>query len=290
MLISGGGSTLICLPKKPMTCADEGTLWSALSAQGASIQDINTVRKHTSPLRGGGLAQAAYPAEVISLIISDVPGNDIGYIASGPTVRDTSTIDDAQAVLARYNIEPRAEYTFTETPKDQKYFERVTNTLFLSNQDALIAIKSEAERRGYTATIMSDHFSGEAREVGLGIIQQLHDAAPHTVLLYGGEATVKLGNTHGNGGRNQEMALAVLTDLHDDELLLPIASDGHDNSDHAGAIADTTTREHAALKHISIEDCFAAHNSYDFFTVTGDALITGYTGSNVSDIIIAIKN
>lgn len=290
MLISGGGSTLICLPTAPMTCTDEQVLFKELTRAGATIQELNTVRKHTSRARGGGLAKAAYPAEVVSLIVSDVPGNDIAYISSGPTIQDTSTIDDALAVLAQYGIAPPATYTFVETPKEEKYFERVTNTLFLTNQHALLAMQQEAMRRGYAATIMTDHFAGEARDIGNTILETLHTMPSKTILLYAGESTVTLKSYENAGGRNQEMALSVLPDIRPDELILPFASDGHDNTDHAGAIADELTNAHAKEKGLSVPDYLSRHCSYDFFATTGDALSTGYTESNVSDIIIAIKN
>lgn len=290
MLISGGGSTLLCLNEPPMTCLDESALFTRLTEQGATIQDINTVRKHTSVARGGGLAKAAYPAEVISLIVSDVPKNDIGNIASGPTVRDSSTTLDAQTILSKYHLPLEPRPAFIETPKDGKYFERVTNTLFLTNQDALLAMQGEAVGRGYQATIMSDHLTGEAAVVAREILETLHAAPPKTVLLYAGESTVTTGGHAGRGGRNQEMALAALEAVMPGELLLPIASDGHDNTDHAGAIADETTRAHAAAHNLSIIEHLEAHRSYDFFTTSGDAVSTGYTGSNVSDLIIAIKN
>ncbi|MFA5996852.1 MAG: DUF4147 domain-containing protein [Candidatus Paceibacterota bacterium] len=290
MLISGGGSTLLCLNKAPMTCVDESMLFSSLTARGASIQDINTVRKHTSFARGGGLAKTAYPAEVISLIVSDVPDNDIGFIASGPTVRDTSTIEDARAILKRYDVLPSEGFEFLETPKDQKYFDHVDNILFLTNQDALFAMREESARRGYTATIMDDHVTGEAAQVGRTIVEALHSAPSKSVLLYAGESTVTVKGRSGAGGRNQEMALSALEHLHPNELLLPLASDGHDNTDHAGAIADATTRAHADAHNLSIREHLDVHASYDFFTTSGDAVLTGYTGSNVSDIIIAIKD
>lgn len=290
MLVSGGGSTLLCLSDAPMTCHDESALFTELSAKGATIQEMNTVRKHTSLARGGWLAKAAYPAQVVSLIVSDVPGNPIEFICSGPSVQDDSTVADARDVLTRYAVLAPENMRLLETPKDPTYFEHVTNTLFLTNQHALTAMKSEAERRGYIATIVNDHVTGEAHSLGRGIVQSLRNAAPHTALLYAGESVVKLDMAGGNGGRNQEMALAALPEIHEDELLLPFASDGHDNTDHAGAIADTLTREHSEEHHLSVEDALSSHNSYDFFTTTGDALITGYTGSNVSDIIIAIKN
>jgi len=288
MFVSGGGSTLLCIPPATMTCSDEGELFKELTARGAPIQDMNTVRKHISYARGGALAEASYPAEVVSLIVSDVPDNDIAYIASGPTVLDSSTIADAQAVLAKYGMESM-NIAFIETPKDENYFKRVTNLLFITNQDALVAMKDEAVRRGYSATIVSDHIAGEARDLGRSIVEKLHASTANTALLYAGESTVALSGNTGMGGRNQEMALSALAHIHSDELVLPFASDGRDNTDHAGAIADELTRTHAREKNISAEEYLDAHRSYDFFTTAGDALLTGYTGSNVSDLIIALK-
>lgn len=290
MLISGGGSTLLCLHEDPKVCLDEATLFSSLTKAGVTIQEMNTVRKHISRARGGGLAKAAYPAEVVSLIVSDVPGNDIVHVASGPTALDISTITDAQAVLDRHHVTLPKDIVLEETPKESRYFERVTNILFLSNENALVAMKEEGSRRGYAVTVVDDQVAGEARDVGRGIVAKLHEAPARSLCLYAGETTVTLGEKHGEGGRNQEMALASLESLGNDELLLPFASDGHDNSDHAGAIADVTTRTHAEEKDLVPADYLAEHRSYDFFAATGDALQTGYTGSNVSDLIIAIKH
>ena len=289
MIISGGGSTLLCSPEAPMTCTDESTLFKELTARGATIQDMNIVRKHLSRARGGGLARAAYPAEVISLIVSDVPGDDIAFVASGPTILDRSTVEDACAILVKYGIALPANVSFIETEKEGHYFERVTNTLLLASRDALEAMRREAERLGYTAEVADEHFVGEAREVGRGIVQSLHDTAPKTALLYAGESTVTISGDHGSGGRNQELALAALAGIQGDELVMSFASDGHDNTDHAGAIADATTRARASMQNLSIEEHLDAHRSYDFFTTTQDALLTGYTGSNVSDLIIALK-
>lgn len=287
--ISGGGSTLLCQPVAPMTSADEGALFRALTAQGASIQELNTVRKHTSRARGGGLAAAAYPAEVLSLIISDVPGNDMACISSAPTLLDSSTVADAEATLTRYGVAVTPPLTLIETEKEQKYFSCVTNILFLTNQDALAAMREAAAMRGYAVEIISDRYAGEARDVGRAVVERLHAAAAKTVHLYAGESTVTVGSAGGAGGRNQEMTLAALEMLQEDELLLPFASDGHDNTDHAGALGDALTRAHANANQLSIPEYLEAHRSYDFFTATGDALVTGYTGSNVSDLIIAIK-
>lgn len=286
--ISGGGSTLLCLPSSTMTYSDESDLFKKLTSKGAPIQDLNTVRKHTSRARGGALAVSAYPAEVISLIASDVPGDDVEVVASGPTVLDRSTIADAQAVLAKYEIEATG-VEFVETQKDEKYFKRVTNVLFLSNKDALSAMRDEAGRRGFATTVVDEHFTGEAHDVGRAIVEKLHASSGKTALLYAGESTVTISSGTGAGGRNQEMALAVLEYLNHDELIMPFASDGRDNSAHAGAIADETTRARARENNLSTEEHLNAHSSYDFFKSSGDALITGYTGSNVSDLVIALK-
>lgn len=287
--ISGGGSTLLCLHKTPMTCTDEGELFKSLTACAVPIQDVNTVRKHISLARGGALAVAAYPAEIVSLIVSDVPGDDLEFIASGPTTLDSTTVADAQAVLKKYAISPPTTIEFIETPKKQKYFERVTNTLFLSSRDALSAMHGEAVRRGYDVTIVDDRFTGEARDVGRDVAEKLRASPSKTVLLYAGESTVTLGAGAGAGGRNQEMALSALGNIRDDELILPFSSDGRDNTDHAGAISDETTRAHARIHRLSVDEHLNSHRSYDFFTTTGDAVVTGYTGSNVSDLIIALK-
>ena len=288
-LISGGGSTLLCSPEAPMTPDDESTLFKELTAHGATIQDINTVRKHISHARGGGLTRAAYPAEIVSLIVSDVPGNDIAFISSGPTVKDATTIADAKAILEKYDITSSTNTVFVETPKEEKYFERVSNILFLTSKDALDAMSDEATQRGYKTEIVDDHFSGEAREVGRAVVEKLHEASPKTALLYAGESTVTISSSSGIGGRNQEMALAVLETVRDDEIILPFASDGHDNTDHAGAIGDAVTIAHAQEKKLSIAEYLDEHRSYEFFSTTGDALDTGYTGSNISDLIIALK-
>jgi len=291
MLISGGGSALLCLPEAPMTYADEVELFQELTANGAPIQDMNIVRKHISLARGGGLARAAYPADVVSFIASDVPGNDLTFISSGPTVRDCSTVADAEKILVKYNVALPEGASLFETPKEEKYFERVTNILFLSNQNALSAMQNEATRLGYVAEIVCDRFSGEARDIGRDIVSKLHETAEKTVLLYAGESTVTLREVRppSQGGRNQEMALVVLADIREGELVIPFASDGHDNTDHAGAIADALTIAHAQEKNLSADDALAAHSSYEFFSTTGDALVTGYTGSNVSDLVVALK-
>lgn len=290
-VVSGGGSTLLTMPEGEGTCLEEKVIVGALMSAGASIQEMNTIRKHMSLARGGNLAKHAFPARVYSLIFSDVPGDDIEFIASGPTVKDTTTIADADAILEKYHILKVCNIDhcgLIETPKEDKYFVRVVNALVVSNVIALGAMKHEAEARGYTADIISTKISGESRTVAARVIEDLHMAPKGAVRLYGGETTVVV-HGKGHGGRNQEFALAALSDIHEDELVCSFASDGRDNGLHAGGIADSRTLAHARTAGISPSEFLDTNNSAVFFSRSGDAILTGDTGSNVSDLIIAMK-
>ncbi|QQR82412.1 DUF4147 domain-containing protein [Candidatus Campbellbacteria bacterium] len=288
MSISGGGSTLASQPLNGLSVDEESRAIAALMNAGAPIQDMNTIRKHLSRARGGGLAQCAYPATVASLIFSDVPGDDISYIASGPTVCDTTTISDAQALLVSYGLEAIGPYLI-ETPKGTELFEKVTNTIIVSNSIALEAMKKESIVRGYTAEIVTSTLTGEARSVAHDIVERIHSAPEKTVLLFGGETTVTSEGPHGIGGRNQEVALAGLRTIADGEVLIACASDGRDNTDVAGAVCDTITMHAAQEKGLSVEECLASHSSFLFFEKSASHIVTGATGSNVSDLIIALK-
>ncbi|OYV26725.1 MAG: hypothetical protein B7W98_02970, partial [Parcubacteria group bacterium 20-58-5] len=193
-----------------------------------------------------------------------------------------------EAVLAKYAVS-LPEGSLIETPKDDADFARVENVLFLTNRDALDAMKEEARARGYAPRIMTDTMHGEARAVAGEICAALRAAPPSSALLYGGETTVSLGAHAGRGGRNQELALASLARLTDDELVLAFASDGKYATPHAGALADAETRAHARAKNVDADAALSAHASYDFFAATGDALQTGLLESNVSDLVIALK-
>ena len=287
VIVSGGGSTLLCLPDGIGTCRDEAAVLQALFRAGAPIQEINTVRKHLSLARGGHLAAYAYPAKVLGLIFSDVPGNDLTTIASGPTVRDESVVADAVAILSHYGIS--YDLPLVETPKGQVYFERVRNVLLVSNTIALQAIAAEARALGVTPCVVTDTLVGEARQVGREIVRQLHQAPPRTVRLYGGETTVVI-RGHGRGGRNQELALAALEEVEAGELVLALASDGHDNSEVAGALCDTIVKGEAVRLGLTPETYLNDNNSYEFFQETQGFLMTGDTGANVSDLIMAIKS
>lgn len=289
-IVSGGGSTLLYLPDDQGT-KEESAIVSSLMKTGATIQELNTVRKHLSLARGGYLAKYAYPAQVVSLIFSDVPTDDVDFIASGPTVKDTTTVGEAEAVLDKYNVlkicglERRG---LIETPKDDKYFERVKNVVVVSNKTALEAMELKAKELGFKTKVCTACLTGEAREVGLRIVEELKRAAHKTVMLYGGETTVTVLH-NGKGGRNQELALSALRRAGPSQTLVTVASDGRDNTDFAGAICDILTKEKAAELNLDVERYLDENQSYEFWNKAGGYLLTGDTGSNVSDLIIAIS-
>ncbi|MCL5017170.1 MAG: DUF4147 domain-containing protein [Patescibacteria group bacterium] len=290
-VISGGGSALLCQPKN-FTWAEESSVVDALIHAGANIQEMNTVRKHLSLARGGFLAKYAYPARVVSIIFSDVIGNNLEFIASGPTIKDTTTLEEARAVMKRYDIQKKCGFSpdnLIETPKESKYFEKVKNILLVSNRTALEAMSEKATQLGYISKIMTDNLSGEAYKVGENILGDLSREAAKTVLLYGGETTVKV-RGKGKGGRNQEVALSALRRIGPGQVLSSVASDGKDNTDHAGAICDIISKDKADHKKMDAERYLKDNDSYEFFKKTGDFIRTGDTGSNVADIIIAINN
>ncbi|MEK7077178.1 MAG: DUF4147 domain-containing protein [Patescibacteria group bacterium] len=289
-IITGGGSTLLCAPEDK-GCAEEGVIVKTLTAAGATIEELNTVRKHLSFARGGYLAQYIYPARAVSRIFSDVPHNDIEFIASGPTVKDITTVEQAEEVLAKYHVLQTCGIErcgIIETPKEEKYFEHIKNVIIVSNQTALEAMRRQAESLGFRAKISDVSLTGEAREAGLKIAHELHNAPSKAALLYGGETTVTLKH-EGKGGRNMELALSALRAISPGELLITLASDGRDNTEFAGGICDILTKEKAAHAGLDPETYLEENRSYDFWKATGEYVLTGDTGSNVSDLVITIK-
>lgn len=290
VIISGGGSALLTQPKTH-TAHDEAKLIEHLFKGGATIEDLNTVRKHLSEARGGHLAAAAFPAQVVSLIFSDVPGNDIHTISSGPTVLDESTLLDARAVLEKYHAE-RCGFDpahLFETPKVETMFAHVRNELVLTNKTALEAMQKRAEELSYAVMIRDTDIRGEAREVGKLLSEELHATKPKTVLLYGGETTVTIEGP-GKGGRNEELSLGALQHLAGHELVLSFASDGRDNTDFAGGIADAHTKMLADEASLDPENFLYTNDSFTFFHTLKQGVNTGYTGANVADLMIAMKD
>ncbi len=289
-IISGGGSTLLCQPRN-FTYMEEAKLLEYLFEISAPIEKINVLRKHLSLARGGHLAAFAYPARVVSLIFSDVPGDDVEFIASGPTVKDTTTVHEARAVAKKYELEKRLGFQIhlLENPKDEKYFRRVSNVVVVSNQIALAAMQSEAARAGFKTEIVTHTLRGEARKMGVDIIKKVHKLPAHSIVLYGGETTVTV-RGNGLGGRNQELALAAMEKITRGELVLSLASDGRDNGDYAGALCDIMTKEKAERMGLKADDFLKKNDSSRFFEQMEDMLITGGIESNVSDLVIAIKS
>lgn len=288
-IISGGGSTLLCQPQD-LTCHNEADILTFLFQKGATIQEINTVRKHISLARGGWLTKYLYPATGIALIFSDVPGNALEFVASGPTIKDTTTVSDARKIIDKYKIEENCGFkcNLLETPKEDRYFEKIENILLVSNQTALTTMKLKATELGFKAIIKTDILAGEAKTVGQMIVEDLKAASNKIVLLYGGETTVTV-TKPGKGGRNQELVLSALLTLEENQLILAIASDGRDNTDFAGAIVDVVTKTKARKLNLEPAQYLEDNNSYNFFRQTGDFILTGDTGINVSDLVIAIK-
>jgi len=290
-VVSGGGSTLLCLPPPGGSVEAERTVVEALTRAGATIQEINTVRKHASLARGGLLAVAARPARMAGLIFSDVPGGASDLVASGPTLLDPTTVADAERVLARYGVPAgpgKDRLALIETPKDPADFALVRNTVVVSNAVALDAMAAAARRLGLAADVRTATLSGEARDAAASIVRDLDAAPAGTARLYGGETTVT-GRGPGRGGRNLELALAALAAARDDELVLTLATDGRDNGDLAGAIADAATRESARRASADPADFLVTNDSYGFFARVPHALETGPTGANVADLIVALR-
>ncbi len=289
-VVSGGGSTLLFLPEDRRD-RDEVRIVQALMDAGADIGEMNIVRKHLSLARGGYLAKYAYPARVFALIMSDVPANDISFIASGPTVKDLTTVEDAATVLSKFHILETCHLEkcgLIETPKEDKYFAAATNLLAVSNVRALGAMKAAAEGLGFRAEVRGSALTGEASEVGAMIAEAIHEAPPHSVLLWGGETTVKVRGP-GRGGRNLELAASVLPLVRDGEEILSLASDGRDHGPFAGAIGDIMTMRAAEEARADPEAFLARSDTYALFETIGNYLMTGDTGSNVSDLMIALK-
>ncbi len=290
-IIGGGGSSLLCGPKS-VSLEEERSIIQALMDAGSTIGEMNTVRKHLSKVKGGSLAKLAYPATVIGLIFSDVPGNALSEVASGPTVLDNTTMNDAMAVLNKYKILDRCKMNhcgLVETPKEAIYFTNVHNFLFCSSETALSAMENKAADLGLKPKIWQSAFSGEASDIAKEITSSIKS---NECWLAGGESvvTIKPGTAKGSGGRNQELALVALTSLPPDTVFATLASDGRDNSDVAGAIVDASSMQKAKALGIDLKEALSRHDEYNIVLELNSAIMTGITGSNISDLIVCIRN
>jgi hydroxypyruvate reductase len=298
-LLSGGGSALLSLPAPGVTLEDKQAINRALLRSGAPIDEMNCVRKHLSAIKGGRLAVAAAPARVVSLMISDVPGDDPSVIASGPTVPDATTSADAIAILQSYGIEnPQSvmahlQSSAAETPKPgDPRFRNVTNLVVATPQDALEAASRVARAAGFQPLILGNAIEGEARDVGLvhaGIARQVagfgQPIAPPCALISGGETTVTV-RGNGRGGRNAEFLLSLALALDGQAGIAAIAADtdGIDGSeDNAGAVLLPDTLDRAARAGLNPQAHLANNDAYPVFARLGDLVITGPTRTNVND-------
>ncbi|MHB0868895.1 MAG: glycerate kinase type-2 family protein [Chloroflexota bacterium] len=305
-VISGGGSALMDLPVEGITLDHMKSLTDAMLRSGATINEINTIRKHLSQVKGGGLARIASPARVVSLILSDVVGNPLDFIASGPTVPDSTSFQDAWRVLEQYGLtdampEPiaarlragvRGEIPDTLKEGDP-VFERVQNVVVASNELAAEAAAEKARELGFNTLLLSTFVEGEAREVAkvyAAIAREMlaygRPLARPACVIAGGETTVTV-RGKGKGGRNQEMALSAAIKIAglEDVMIVPAATDGTDGpTDATGAIADGTTVARAQAAGIDAAEYLANNDAYHFFEKLGDLIKTGPTNTNVNDL------
>jgi hydroxypyruvate reductase len=297
-LISGGASALLPLPAPPITLAAKQKTTRLLLHSGASIHEMNCVRKHISQIKGGQLARLAYPATLLTLILSDVIGEDLDVIGSGPTVPDRSTLADARAIFAKYRIGNKLPAAAQETPKPgDRIFAKTHNVIVGSNALAVDAAEVEARRLGFHTLVISTFLEGEAREIArvhAAIAKEIRAAGrpvkTPACVISGGEPTVTI-RGKGLGGRNQEFALAAALAIAglQNVVILSAGTDGTDGpTDAAGAIADGTTLARAQALGLNAPAFLANNDSYRFFEATGDLVKTGPTGTNVADIQLVL--
>ena len=312
VLVSGGASALLPAPVDGVSLEEKARLTGDLMRSGATIEELNTVRKHLSRLKGGGLARAAAPARVACLVLSDVVGDDLSTIASGPTVPDPTTFADAALVLRgrgvyegapaaiRRHLEAGLRGEVPETAKPgETLFERVTTRVIGNNGVAVAAAEREARRQGLRARVLTTRLEGEAREAARVLVAVLREcvetgrpAAPPVCLLAGGETTVTVRGP-GRGGRNQEIAVAAVDPLRcfpAHAVVASLATDGVDGaSDAAGGVVDQeTAREAAALGLAPPAAFLAASDSSSFLGPLGGLIVTGPTGTNVVDLTVLL--
>jgi glycerate 2-kinase len=299
-LLSGGGSSLMAVPAGGIALAGKQSVTRALLKSGAPISEINCVRKHLSDVKGGRLALAAYPAKVVSLIISDVPGDDPAVVASGPTAADPTTAGDARAILQKYSIDAPASVTAwlssaeCETPKPgDARLARVENRVIATAKGSLQAAARIAEAEGYAPVVLGDAIEGEARSVAREhaalALRLLAEGKAHAVIS-GGETTVTV-KGKGRGGRNAEYLLALAIALQANARISALAcdTDGIDGTeDNAGAILMPDTLARAKAMGLDANAMLHNNDAYGFFARLGDLVVTGATRTNVNDFRVAL--
>ena len=309
-LISGGGSSLMAYPRDEISLEDKKKITEILLKSGATINEINAVRKHLSKFKGGQLARSAYPATLISLLLSDVVGDPLDVIASGPTIPDSTTFNDAINVLKKYDIWDETPDSIKklflrgknglipETPKnDDPCFKKAYSFIIGNNRIACLSAVEELKRRGLNTLLLTSLIEGEARNIGLFIstiakeIIISNNPIPRPAgIVMGGETTVTVVG-EGVGGRNQEIALASALGISGlrGVVVASVSTDGVDGpTDAAGAIVDGDTIDRSKIKGLNPEEYLRNNDSYSFFAKIEDLIFTGPTGTNVNDITILI--
>jgi glycerate 2-kinase len=297
MLLSGGASALLVAPAEGIPLAEKQQVTRALLRSGANIGEMNTLRKHLSAIKGGRLALAAHPAEVVTLMVSDVPGDEPAVIGSGPTVPDPTTYADARAVLAKYGIDPPPAVAASlaaardETPKPgDPRLARATAIMIATPQQALAAAADEARRAGYRPIVLGDALEGEAREVGAAQAKLALEQSGRVALISGGETTVTV-RGKGRGGRNAEYLLGLTLALGGAPGIHALAcdTDGIDGSeDNAGALCMPDSLARARTRGLDAAGRLADNDAYGFFAALGDLVVTGPTRTNVNDFRVIL--
>lgn len=309
-LISGGGSSLMPLPRDGISLEDKREATDALLKSGATINEINTVRKHISEFKGGWLAKKAYPATILNLILSDVLGDPLDFIASGPTVPDSTTFSDAVHVLEKHHLWNKMPVSIrkvlsdgekgviSETPKaDDEAFKKVYNVVIGNCRYASLAAFSALKSAGLNTLLLTSLLEGEARHIGTALASIARESLASgnpikkpAAIVAGGETTVSVVG-RGRGGRNQEIALAAAMKLGglDRVVVASLSTDGIDGpTDAAGAIADGKTLSRAEKMGLNAEEFLANNDSYSYFSKLNDLLFTGPTGTNVNDVSVIV--
>jgi hydroxypyruvate reductase len=304
-LVSGGGSALLPAPVPPITLAEKREITRLLLGAGADIGELNCVRKHLSLLKGGQLARAAAPAQVLTLALSDVIGNPVDVIGSGPTAPDPSTFAQALEILDRFRLRERAPRSVVErleagargevpeTPKpDDPLFARVTNVLIGDNALVVEGARARAAELGYEPVVLTRSLSGEARDTAREFVARGRALTAPACLIAGGETTVTV-TGGGVGGRCQEFALAAAIELAGaaNFTVLAAGTDGTDGpTDAAGAVADGSTVARGVALRLDAQSFLAANDSYAFFAALGDLVVSGPTGTNLLDVYLLVAD
>ena len=302
-LFSGGGSALMPAPADGVTLEDKVATTDLLLKSGAVIGEMNIVRRHLSTFKGGRLAQKLEGAEVVSLVISDVPGDRFDTVSSGPTAPDSTTFAQARGVLEKYRIWHRvpasvrgfitkgARGDFSDTPKPgSSVFRRVRNILIGSNRDARLAACAYLKAKGIPTSLHKGFYQGEATRVGVSLAKELLNGKGPRALVAGGETTVVV-KGKGRGGRDQELVLSAARSLkgHGAATFAALATDGVDGpTDAAGAIADDSSVGRGLKLGLDPDETIESNDSYNYFSKVGGLLMTGPTGTNVNDIVVAV--